>query len=78
MAHDMTYDISHLLDVELPQAKAPAPRVARAPARPKQHSVVEAQEALARELMQSAAIHDAMVQQYLRMRGDTCQQADGE
>lgn len=80
--NDIAYDISHLLEVELHQAETPAPRVVRAVpdavASPARSSVAEAQEALARELMQSAAIHDALVQQFLRMRGDTFQEAYGE
>lgn len=75
----MAYDISHLLDVELPWVDAPAPRVVRAvmaaAPTPAPSSVPAAQEALARELMQSAAIHDALVQQFLRMRGDTFREA---
>ena len=41
------------------------------PARVARSGVAEAQEALARELIQCAPIHDAMVQQYLRMSGET-------
>ena len=79
IAYDMTYDISHLLDVELPTVGAAAPRVMRAvPSTPAKAGVTEAQEALARELMQYAAIHDALVQQYLRMRPDTFQGSGGE
>lgn len=78
-AYDMTYDISHLLDVELPKAEAPAPRVMQAvPSAPTKQSVTDAQEALARELMQAAVIHDALVQQYLHMRLDTFQEAGGQ
>jgi hypothetical protein len=33
--------------------------------------VDEVQKALARELMQAAAVHDALIQQYLRTRGET-------
>ncbi len=81
IAYDMTYDISHLVDDELPQAGAPAPRIMRAvppaPARPAQPTVVEAQQALACELMQAAPIHDALVQQYLRMRGETFPESCG-
>lgn len=77
--NDIAYDISHLLDAELAQADAPAPRVVRAvpavAARPAQPGVAAAQEALARELMQSAAIHDALIQQYLRMSGQTFQES---
>lgn len=73
--NDIAYDISHLLDVERQQADVPAPRVVRAvptvPARVARSGVAEAQEALARELIQCAPIHDAMVQQYLRMSGET-------
>lgn len=73
--NDIAYDITHLLDVELPQADAPAPRFVRAVstvvARPTRSSVIEAQEALAHELIQCAPIHDAMIQQYLRMSGET-------
>ncbi|MEO8809700.1 MAG: hypothetical protein ABI386_05600 [Rhodanobacter sp.] len=74
--NDFAYDISHLFDVETPAAGAPAPRMVRAvppaPAAPPLPSgVAQAQEALARELMQSATIHDALVQQYLRMSGTT-------
>ncbi|OOG54679.1 hypothetical protein B0E47_11455 [Rhodanobacter sp. B05] len=79
--NDIAYDISHLLDVELSQADAPAPRVVRAvpvvAARPAQPSIAEAQAALARELMQVATIHDALVQQYLRMSGDTFRETYG-
>jgi hypothetical protein len=79
--NDIAYDISHLLDVELSQADAPAPRVVRAvpvaAARPAQPSIAEAQEALARELMQVATIHDALIQQYLRMSGDTFRETYG-
>ncbi|HZX69639.1 MAG TPA: hypothetical protein VFE77_02375 [Rhodanobacter sp.] len=71
----MAYDITHLLDVELPQADRPAPRVVRAvptaAVMPAPSSVPAAQAALARELMQAAPIHDALVQQFLRMRGET-------
>lgn len=79
--NDIAYDISHLLEVELHQADVPAPRVVRAvptvAANPAVPSLAEAQQAIARELMQSAAIHDAMVQQYLRMCGDTFRESYG-
>lgn len=79
--NDIAYDITHLLEVELHQADAPAPRVVRAvptvAARPAQPSLSEAQAAIARELMQSAAIHDAMIQQYLRMSGETFRETYG-
>mgnify|MGYP001555899588 FL=1 len=80
--NDIAYDISQLLDAELTQADAPAPRVVRAiptaAAKPAESGVAAAQEALARELMQVAVIHDALIQQYLRMSGDTFRQSYGQ
>jgi hypothetical protein len=69
---DHAYDISHLLDfdtmkvepAELRIVRTPPPQQA-APSAPKPTSVVEAQEALARELMGVAAIHEALIHQYL-------------
>jgi len=81
--NDIAYDISHLLDAENHQADAPAPapRVVRAvptaTARVVRSGVAEAQEALAHELLQSASIHDAMVQQYLRLSGETFRESYG-
>jgi hypothetical protein len=72
---DMAYDISHLLEADPCQADAPAPRAAPAvravPAAPAPPGVDEVQKALARELMQAAAVHDELVHQYLRTRGET-------
>jgi hypothetical protein len=77
--NDMAYDISHLLEVDSPQAETPAPRAVRAvPAvasRPARSSVAEAQEAMGRELLQFAPLHDALILQYLNMSGDTFPQA---
>lgn len=77
--NDIAYDISHLLEVELHQAETPAPRVVRAvpaaPARPARSSVAEAQEALARELLQFAPLHDALILQYLNLSGETFPEA---
>jgi hypothetical protein len=73
--NDIAYDIAHLLDLEPERAPAPAPRVVKAvptaPVKPATPSIAAAQQALARELMQCAPIHEALVQQYLRMRADT-------
>ena len=70
--NDIAYDITHLLDVELPQADAPRfVRAVSTVTRPTRSSVIEAQEALAHELIQCAPIHDAMIQQYLRMSGES-------
>lgn len=73
--NDIAYDISHLFDIEPQRAAAPVPRVVKAApavvAKLPPPSVTVAQDALARELMQSAPIHEEMIQQYLRMSGDT-------
>lgn len=62
------YDISHLLESEPVRVAAPDLRIAKAPpAAPPPLSVAAAQEALARELLQAADAHEALIQQYLRM-----------
>ena len=80
--NDIAYDISHLLDFEPVRAAAPAPRAVKAVpavvANLPPPSITVAQDALARELMQSASIHEALIQQYLRMSGDTFRQACDE
>lgn len=70
---DTAYDISYLLEqdanrtivldrrVTAPAAAIPATR------RPSQ--VASVQHELAQELLQSAAVHEAMIEQYLRMAG---------
>lgn len=65
---ETAYDISYLLDAEPARVETPVSRVVAAPVR-REPTPAEAQEALARELMQAAAIHEAMVQQFLRMYG---------
>ncbi len=69
--NDHAYDISHLLESDSIQV---APRIVTAPravpAKPKPIGLAEAQEAMARELMQAAALHDALVEQFLRLQGD--------
>ena len=73
--NDIAYDISHFFDVEPQPVAAPEPWavkvVATVVAKLPPPSIAMAQDALARELMQSAPIHEEMIQQYLRMRGDT-------
>ncbi len=80
--NEIAYDISHLVEDESHQADMATSRAVRAVstvvAKPVQSGVASAQETLARELMQSAAIHDALVQQYLRMSGATFPEADGK
>jgi len=66
--NDLAYDISHLLESEPFKPTVPEFRTARAtPAAPPVPTVAAAQEALAQELLQAAATHEAMIQQYLRM-----------
>ncbi|MFC5527242.1 hypothetical protein ACFPPA_15990 [Rhodanobacter ginsengisoli] len=68
--NDMAYDISHLLEPEMAQLEAPTLRIAKAPpAVPAPSGIVVAQEALARELLAVADVHEELIQQYLRMSG---------
>ena len=70
---DHAYDISHLLDLDtfkdepatLRIVRTPPPSQQAAPSVPKATTVAEAQEALAKELMGAAAIHEALIHQYL-------------
>jgi len=70
--NDLAYDISHLFESEMialdgnhfRAAKAQAPVLCKTP------GPVAAQEAMARELLQVADVHEAFIQQYLRMTGD--------
>jgi hypothetical protein len=65
---EQAYDISYLLESEPAKTAAPDLRIAKAPpAAPPPLTVAAAQEALARELLQAAPAHEAMIQQYLRM-----------
>ncbi|MDE2307743.1 MAG: hypothetical protein KGJ97_05560 [Xanthomonadaceae bacterium] len=64
---DHAYDISYLLDSEMTTLEVPIAREQKAPpARPLPSPVAAAQEAMARELMQAAAAHEALIEQYLR------------
>lgn len=65
---DSAYDISYLLDAEPARVAPPVPRVVAAPV-PRKPSQAELQEAMARQLLQADVVHEAMVQQYLRMYG---------
>jgi hypothetical protein len=67
---DIAYDITHLLEFELASSAPANPRVMKTSSissRPPVAPSVE--DILARELMQSAGIHEALIQQYLRMAG---------
>ena len=64
------YDITYLLDIEPPRPELREVRVAAAaPVWPGPSGVAAAQEALARELLQADDLHEAFIQQYLRMAG---------
>ncbi len=68
--NDHAYDISYL-ESELIEACMPAPRAVTALASAAIPSAVAAaQEAIAQELMAAADIHEALIQQYLRMSGN--------
>ncbi|WP_449429252.1 hypothetical protein [Rhodanobacter umsongensis] len=76
--NDHAYDISYLLESESVIADAPVPRMVKTPAAaPRKPSVVDAQEAMARELLQAADAHEELIQQYLRMGGGTLQDSPG-
>ncbi|MEP6896941.1 MAG: hypothetical protein ABI870_00290 [Rhodanobacter sp.] len=71
---DHAYDITHLLESELAKIDAPELRIVRTPpprpAAPVASAiagVAAAQEALARELMLASDVHEALIQQYLRI-----------
>ena len=68
--NDHAYDISYL-ESELIEACMPAPQAAKALASAAvPAAVAAAQEAIAQELMAAADIHEALIQQYLRMSGN--------
>jgi hypothetical protein len=76
---DHAYDISHLLDLDAPKVEPTELRIVRTPppsrapapvAAPKPQGVAEAQDAMARELLESAAIHEELIEQYLRINGN--------
>lgn len=76
---ELAYDISHLPESEPFKTAAPDLRIAKVPpvALPPL-SVAAAQEALARELLQAADMHEAMIQQYLRMTDAGYQDSYGQ
>ncbi|OOG42600.1 hypothetical protein [Rhodanobacter sp. C05] len=73
---DHAYDISYLLESEPAKVETRDLRITKAPpVVPARPSVAAAQEALARELMQAAEAHEALIQQYLQISGKTYQEA---
>ena len=71
--NDIAYDISHLLEPDMVQVESLLKPVARAPAAaptPVIDSVAAAQEAMARELMKAAVVHEEMIRQYVAIAGD--------
>ncbi|TPG11342.1 hypothetical protein EAH88_02035 [Rhodanobacter glycinis] len=77
--NDLAYDISHLLESEPFKTSVPEFRTARvAYVAPPVQSVAAAQEALAKELLQAAAAHEALIQQYLRMTDVAYQDSYGQ
>lgn len=66
--NEQAYDISHLLESEPATPAAPERRMARTlPPTPAKPTVMAAEDALAREFLQFADAHEAMIQQYQRM-----------
>lgn len=75
--NELAYDINYLIDSESAEPVAPLRVASTTPAAvaPSPANVAGAQEALARELLQAAATHEALIQQYLRFSGGPSQGA---
>ncbi len=65
--NNSAYDISHLLEQELNIIGAPSLRIVAGPPGDRTADATRAEDQLARELLQGAAMHDAFIEQYLRM-----------
>jgi hypothetical protein len=77
--NDHAYDISYLLESEPARVDVPDLRMAKAAAAPPpKPSVTDAQEAMARELLQAAAAHEELIQQYLRFSSSGLQDCFGQ
>lgn len=72
--NELAYDLNYLIDSDSAEPAAP-PRVATMAPAPSPANVAGAQEALARDLLQAAATHEALIQQYLRFSGAPAQDA---
>ena len=72
---DLAYDITYLLESGSAEPAAPSRAPTRTPAAvaPPPANTVNAQEALARELLQVAEAHEELIRQYLRSSGTTFQ-----
>lgn len=70
--NDLAYDISHLFESEMIELDGSHFRTAKAPAPVacKTADLEALQERMARELLQAADVHEALIQQYLRIAGD--------
>ncbi|KZC40295.1 hypothetical protein RHOFW510R12_04065 [Rhodanobacter sp. FW510-R12] len=72
---ELAYDITYLVESASAEPAAPSRAPIRTPAAvaPSPANAVNAQETLARELLQVADAHEALIQQYLRFSGIVCQ-----
>ena len=69
---DLAYDISHLLECEPARPELREVRVAEiVTVVPEPSSLAATQEALARDLLRADDRHEALIQQYLQMAGQT-------
>ena len=80
--NDHAYDISYLLESEPARVEVPDLRMVRAalapPPKPPEPSVADAQEAMARELLQAAEAHEELIRQYLRFSSTTVPEPFGQ
>lgn len=72
---DLAYDITYLIESDSAELAAPSRAPTRTPAAvvPSPANAISVQEALARELLQAADAHEALIQQYLRFSGTVSQ-----
>ncbi|EIM02407.1 hypothetical protein RHOFW104T7_08780 [Rhodanobacter thiooxydans] len=72
---DLAYDITCLIESASAEPAVPSRAPIRTPAAvaPSPANAVSAEETLARELLQVADAHEALIQQYLRFSGTVCQ-----
>ncbi|OOG63950.1 hypothetical protein B0E46_08430 [Rhodanobacter sp. B04] len=76
---DHAYDISYLLESEPAKVETRDLRITKtAPVAPPRPSLAQVQEAMARELMQAAEFHEALIQQYLQISGKAYLEASAQ